>query len=260
MKLKKSLLLSSVFTYVVYLVFTLPILMVAGCSKSTPQELITRSANMARKGDWISAYQLAKRACELDSNNVEAHLMRAITAERNSEIDTAIDAAQKAVSLNPENFQAYYTLGRICAQNPRYYSQAKKALLNAKQLRNDDKNIMILLCNIVMGEKLKSSFRYLAQLPKYKDFTVTPAYYNQVALSYLQIGQIATAHKYFTVAANMGKNEPEIVFNAARFYKYYYKDQRRSAALYARYLKLTENSPVSAKFVQEARENSSIIQ
>jgi Flp pilus assembly protein TadD len=231
-----------------------------GCSKSTPKELITRSANMARKGDWISAYQLAKRACELDPKNVEAHLMRAITAERNSEVDTAIDAAQKAISLNPENFQAYYTLGRICSQNPRYFSQAKKALVNAKRLRNDDKNVMILLCNIVMKEELKSSFRYLAQLPKYKDFKVTAAYYNQVALSYLRIGQITTANKYFTVAANMGKNEPEIIFNAARFYKYYYKNQRRSASLYARYLTLTENSPVSPEFVKEARENSSIIQ
>ena len=61
-------------------------------------------------------------------------------------------------------------------------------------------------------------------------------------------------------ASNMGKNEPEIVFNVARFYKYYNKDQRRSASLYARYLTLTENSPVSFDFVKEARENSSILQ
>ena len=256
MKLKKSL----QFGVLLYSLFVLPALILVGCSKSTPQELITRSANMAKKGDWISAYQLAKRACELEPNNVEAHLMRAITAERNSEVDTAIDAAQKAVSLNPESFQAYYTLGRICSQNPRYYSQAKKALVKAKTLRNDDKNTMILLCNIVMQEELKSSFRYLAQLPKYKDFIVTPAYYNQVAVSYLKIGKISLANKYFVAASNMGKNEPEIVFNTARFYKYYNKNQRRSASLYARYLTLTENSPVSFDFVKEARENSSILQ
>jgi tetratricopeptide (TPR) repeat protein len=185
--------------------------------------------------------------------------MRAITAERNNEIDTAVDAAQKAVALNPENFQAHYTLGRICSKYPRYYEQAKKALLNAKRLRNDDVNTMVLLCNVVVKEELRSSFRYLAQLPKYKDFKVTAAYYNQVAVSYLRIGQIATAHKYFQVACNLGKNEPEIIFNAARFFRIHHRNLRRSSALYARYLQLIENSPAPHDFIKEAKEHSSIL-
>ena len=106
-------------------------LLAAGCGSRTANGCLAEASERASGGDWSGALKLARRAVELEPDNVAALIFRATACEKCGERDLALDSALQAVKVNPESFAAQYTLGRLYSADPARYADALNALEQA---------------------------------------------------------------------------------------------------------------------------------
>ena len=115
-------------------------LLPAGCGSRTADGCLVKAKEYADSGEWKEALKQARRAVELEPDNVSGLVFRAVASEKCGERDLALDSALQAVKINPESFAAQYTLGRIYASDPARYADAMNALEQALRLKPDDTN------------------------------------------------------------------------------------------------------------------------
>lgn len=212
---------------------------VTGCGPSTPEECLDRAMLSASAGEWKGAFKLASRAVKLAPGNIEALVMQSITARRCGKPETAYEAASRAVNLDPSSFAAQYTLGRVCMDDPTRSEEAKRALVNAFKLRRDDRDTLVLLCNLCERDALSSHLTFLTLLRRDPEYAGHPALYNQLGIAYMRIKDHAKARAAFVNAWKFGRNDPNITYNTACFFDRYTNSAQAAAKLYRDYLELS---------------------
>ena len=139
---------------------------IAGCSGSANDAgtLLHLAAKEAQNGKNSDALMLAKEACMLSPDNVEALLMRSLMAERCKDRPLALDSALQAVKLAPEHFAALYTVGRLYSYSPDSAVEAVSYLEKAHSINSEDINTLILLSNLTVSLKSPKALDFLNKI------------------------------------------------------------------------------------------------
>ncbi len=137
-----------------------------GCSGSANDvnTLLQMAVKEAQNGKNSNALMLAKDACIVSPDNVEALLMRALMAERCNDKTLALDSALQAFRLASNNFNVLYTLGRLYSYNKDTAAEAVGYLTKAHALKEDDVNTLILLANLSVALKSDKALGYLRKI------------------------------------------------------------------------------------------------
>ena len=233
----------------------LAFLLSAGCGSSTADGCLAKASEKAADGDWNGALKLARRAVELEPDNVAALLFRATACEKCGERDLALDSALQAVKINPESFAAQYTLGRLYSADPARYADAMNALEQAFRLKPDDTNTLILLCNVSVAMRSRQAVNYLRMLKRRPEFAKSAALDNQLGVALVRAGNFTAAKQAFMDACRNSKNNPDMVYNMGVFMDYYTPSKANARGFYRFFLKLTGNNPeyAAARARVEAR-------
>ena len=219
---------------------------VAGCGPATPGECLDQAAVSASKNEWKQAMKLTARAVSLAPDSSDALVFNAIASLRCGELEKARVSASRAVALTPESFIAQYTLGRVCMDDPEHRGEAMRALLNALKLRRDDRDTLVLLCNLGIEVASPNTLSFLNMLKRDQEFAESAALYNQLALAYLRNSDTTNAQRAFVNAWRNGRDNLTINYNAGCFFDRYTKAQNVALRLYDQYLKLSEGNPAEA--------------
>ena len=230
-------------------------LLAAGCGSRTANGCLAEASERASGGDWSGALKLARRAVELEPDNVAALIFRATACEKCGERDLALDSALQAVKVNPESFAAQYTLGRLYSADPARYADALNALEQAYRLKPDDTNTLILLCNVAVAMRSRQAVNYLLQLKRRPEVAKNPALDNQLGVALVHSGNFNAAKQAFMDACRNSKNNPGMVYNMGAFLDRYTTSRANARGFYKFFLKLTGGKPeyAAARARVEAR-------
>ena len=228
----------------------------SGCgNKKEVGDCVKKGTAAADKGDWETALKFADKGVENSPQSVDALLLKAVSAQRCGKLEDAYNAAAQAVKLAPNNFSAQYMLGSVCMEIPGRQAEALNAFKAALALREDDRDTLIAICNLMADTNDKALLNYLHKLEQLDpEFAKKSAsFHNQMGIARLRILNIKMALESFNKALKLCKeNDPTIVYNAASAYDQDYKRTqkitRRTEAkrLYGRYLQLTRNDKSAA--------------
>jgi tetratricopeptide (TPR) repeat protein len=230
-----------------FLAAVLTVTALSGCGKKSVGDCVKQGTAAADAGDWEAALRFAAKGVEHAPENVDAQLLKAVTARNCRKPDLAYEAASQAAKLAPDNFSAQYTLGCVCMDDPARNLEAKQAFLAAHELRPDDRDTLIALCNLMAVSGDPDLLKYIARLekcnsPDENDYAV---FRNQKGVALLRAGERDKALREFN-AAQMGDgwNDPDVVYNAACAYDNYRLSRGRVKKqtvrkIYEHYLELT---------------------
>ena len=218
--------------------------LLSGCGDGTPEQAMNKAVAFARNNEWGKAAKIADRLAKQNPSLAEAHVLRAVTSERSGDRQTALDAARRAVEIDPDNFVTLYTLARLYAADPARSSEANARLMKAWLKRKDDVQIKVLLCNVAMESGSPKAQFYLNNLAKIPKFSNSAVLYNQYGVLHARRKNYRHALLYFQAARKKEKNNPDILLNSARFHDSCYVKKQLSShikktdviRLYQRYL------------------------
>ena len=218
--------------------------LLSGCGDGTPEQAMNKAVAFARNNEWGKAAKIADRLAKQNPSLAEAHVLRAVTSERSGDRQTALDAARRAVEIDPDNFVTLYTLARLYAADPARSSEANARLMKAWLKRKDDVQIKVLLCNVAMESGSPKAQFYLNNLAKIPKFSKSAVLYNQYGVLHARRKNYRHALLYFQAARTKEKNNPDILLNSARFHDSCYVKKQLSShikktdviRLYQRYL------------------------
>ena len=192
---------------------------VPGCGRSGSAKLVTAGKAAAEKGDWEGAFKSASKALERSPKSVDALLLKALAAKKLGRHGDAYRAASKAAKLEPKNFSAQFMLGWVCMDDPAKREEAKMAFLRAYELRPQDRDTLIALCNLAADKNDPELLDWLEKLQKVDGGFAkrSAAFHNQMGIAYLRAGKDIEAFKKFKKARSMsdGWNDPHVVYNVA---------------------------------------------
>lgn len=218
---------------------------VAGCGKKSSGDSVGKAVAAADAGDWETASKFADNGVEESPENVDALLLKAAAARRCRQLDAAYTAAAKAVALAPNNFFAQYELGCVCMEIPGRQAEAKRALKAALNLRPNDRDTLIALCNLMAATGDRELLDYLNKLKKCApEFAEkSAAFHNQKGVALLRSNpHMALMNFDKALKLDSKWTDPTIVYNAACAYDRYRPSARQTTLkLYRRYLQLTKN-------------------
>ncbi len=218
--------------------------LLSGCGDGTPEQAMNKAVAFARNNEWGKAAKIADRLAKQNPSLAEVHVLRAVTSERSGDRQTALDAARRAVEIDPDNFVTLYTLARLYAADPARSSEANARLMKAWLKRKDDVQIKVLLCNVAMESGSPKAQFYLNNLAKIPKFSNSAVLYNQYGVLHARRKNYRHALLYFQAARKKEKNNPDILLNSARFHDSCYVKKQLSShikktdviRLYQRYL------------------------
>lgn len=245
MKLKK-------FTF--FLVPAVAVLLFSGCDNKTPQENLVSAIKEAEAGNWQESGKFADRAVAGAPDYVGALVMRAIACEKNDNYDKAVDSAARAAKLDPNSFAALYTLGRLYSTHPLRQAEAFNTLNAALRIRPDSSDAMVIICNVLMRMGAAEGRRYLAKLHTLEEYKKDPALYSQLGVIYTKMNRLPAADKMFIAAFRLAPNDPDVVFNMARFTADYVPRKHLSDKLYTRFEQLAQGKEKYTAELDEAKQ------
>lgn len=224
----------------------------SGCSGS-PEENLVAAIRAAETGNWKLARKHADRAAGGAPDHVGALVMRAIACEKNENYDQAVDSARRAAKLDPNSFAALYTLGRLYSSNPLRNAEAINTLNMALRIRPESAETKILICNIFSRMEADAGYNYLNRLQKDPDYKDDPALLSQKGVILAKNNKIREAYNCFVRAFKAAGNDPDVVFNTARFFTYYSPNRNFSRQLYSRFEQLASGREKYTAELDEAR-------
>ena len=198
--------------------FILAAVLLAGCGDGTPEQAMSKAVAFARNNEWGKAAKIADRLAKKNPSMAEAHVLRAVTSERSGDRQTALDAARRAVEIDPDNFVTLYTLARLYAADPARSSEAHARLMKAWTRRLTDVQVKILLCNVAMESNSPRTLHYLNNLARIPQLANSGVLHNQFGVTYDRARNYVKAYNSFLKARQLDKNNPAILLNSARFY------------------------------------------
>ena len=225
----------------------------SGCGNGSPEENLVKAIRAGETGNWQEARKFADRAAAGAPDHPGTLIMRAIACEKNQNYDQAVDSARRAAKLAPDSFAALYTLGRLYSSNPMRNAEAINTLNAALKLRPDSADTLILICNVFNRMDAVEGYSYLLKLQKNQNYKNDPALYSQLGVILAKTNKLRPAHTCLVNAFKLAGNDPDVVFNTARFFTGYSPNRNFSKQLYARFEKLASGREKYTAELEEAR-------
>lgn len=224
---------------IIYLAAIFTVLHLSGCSQPEVPAgaLLNQAAAKASEGNWAGADALAKQVLKQDKHNVNALMLRALARNNLDARSEAAEYAIHAARVRPDLFLAQYIQGMLLSRNGKP-ELALKALREARRLRPDDVNTLILLAENSLAvrryEDAAGYFKLLARHPGYRNSSYL---WNGLGICHTVLNP-KLAMKFFRVAQRNAPNDPVTALNVAVVYDRYLKDRARAAAGYERFIRL----------------------
>ncbi len=241
-------------------------LMVCFCGCSSEKDdvniMLNLSVQQAKSEQWKNTLNLAQDALKIDKNNTDALLIKAVAAENLGDWATAVDSALLAVKINPDNFVALYTLGRLYSLDNSRLSDAISYLEKAHKINPDDADTLVLLSNCAIKLKSKKSVMYLNRLSNVNGAYATDAdYCNMLGCANVFNNRFADAGKNFIFANKYSSSkDPIIAYNLAVFFDTYNGKRQNAVAFYKIFLNLVGNKAEFAEMKQNVQSRLKKIQ
>lgn len=229
------------------------VFMLSGCGNGTPEENLAAAINAAEKNNWKDARKFSDRAVAGAPDHVGALIMRAIACEKNENYDQAVDSARRAVRLAPESFAANYTLGRLYSSDPLRNAEAVNSLNAALRIRPDSAATRVLICNVFCRMAAVEGIPYLIQLSKDPVYKNDPALLSQLGVIYAKTNKTTLAYNSFVRAYKADNQNPDVVFNIARYMSNFRTHKNFSKQLYAHFIKLASGREKYTAELNEAK-------
>ena len=220
------------------------LLLICGCSKPvTPVPvLLDQAAVKAGEGDWSGADQLAQQVLDQDKDNADALMLRALAQFTLDSQNEAVEYAIHAARVRPDSFTAHYIQGMLLSKSGKS-DLALRALKEARRLRPDDTNTLILLAeNALALRRYQEAAGYFKQLAKDKKYLQTPYLWNGLGICLLSNPNQAL--KFFRMAERFGPDDPVTALNLAVLQDVHLKQPALAVSGYERFLQLTDGQPV----------------
>lgn len=230
-------------------ILALGFLVMLSCKKEqalSNNELINLAAKCGKEGNWPKACEYAKRAVAQNRNDVKGRVMYAIALDHHALVDYALDEAREAVKLDPENFLAQYTLGRILYDNQNYKG-CIGPLEKANKLKKNNPFVLVLLAQACRELNNPKALAYFYQLSKTARFSSKPGPHNEVALLLMKKKQISMATREFVKAKSLDPDNPTVALNLAVFLDRTVNNPKAAIRFYQKYLELTEANHALSK-------------
>ncbi len=221
------------------------LLFAAGCGDSSSAETVRKGLARAAAEDWKGACRQAERVLADEPDQTDALILKAVAAARLGDSASALDAARRAATLNPESYAAQYTLGRLYSAAPERRGEAIQALWRAYKLRPTDSRALLLLCNTAAAANHPQLASFLNLLRKFPEQVNTSEWHNQMGVAMLRRGDYNRAKQEFIAACRSGKRHPVALLNTAIFFDRFTTGRGRNTArqLYAEFIRRTGDSP-----------------
>lgn len=228
-----------------YVIFALFLL--CGCSgkSETESDLTQKAFNAASSADWSSALSYSNRALAVNPSDESAAVINALALEASGDVESAVKRLQ-TIGSESGNFMALYSLGRILAAQGKY-DQAIIPLTQAKELKGDDVNLLMLHAKVSTRLNRADTINVLQKLLESDKFAPdnTAIIWNETAVQCALKNDFSRAVKALDIAIAKSRTErPELFLNYAILLDFQPSLRvRRSEAKrhYEKYLALTEN-------------------
>ena len=244
-----------------YTVITFSIISIAAmlvslsaCSRTssmTTTELLDQATDAARSGNWKKTLKFAKVAVEREPANTPAFILLAMAYENTGKNEQAIEAARKAVKLEPDNFMAQYTLGRLYAIDQNKLQDAVEPLLRALKLRPGDADTLVLLADSSQKLNLPKTTDYYNQIVALPAFKKRYEPWNQLGVYYAEKGNLRNAAACFSQAYTMAPENHMVLLNFGIFFDKYVRKPDRALKYYQKYVEVTARNPEMEQKKQE---------
>jgi tetratricopeptide (TPR) repeat protein len=195
------------------------------------------------KADWQKARWFATKAVKQNQNDARAHVILALSLEQCGQINSAIDEIRKAVSLDPKNFLALFTNGRMLFENEKI-GDCIAPLMEAYKMQPDNANVLILLArsSAALG-RFKEAGGYYATLAKHPMYKDRPDPLNEIGVLYVNQKDYPKALAFFNGAYKRAPTNHIIVLNLGIVYDVHLKDYPNAIKFYNKYQELTLRNP-----------------
>ena len=214
-------------------------------TKLTNDQLLQNAfaAASGPKADWQKARLFAAKAVKQDQNDARAHVMLALSLEQCGQISGAIDEIRRAVALDPKNFLALFTNGRMLYENGRI-GDSISPLKEAYKIHPGNDNVLVLLAgsSAKLG-RFKEAANYYATLAKHPMYKDRPDPLNEIGVLYAAQKDYPTALACFNLAYKKAPNSHIVVLNLGIIYDVYLKDPPNAIRFYNKYQELTMRNP-----------------
>ena len=216
------------------------ILTMSGCSKPAVPVgvLLDQAAGKASEGDWAAAGRLAGEALKQDKQNADALMLKALACSNLDARHEAVEYAIQAAQVRPQLFLAHYLQGMLLSKNGKP-DAALKALKEARRLRPDDTNTLILLAeNSVAVRRYQEAAGYFKLLGKNQNYLRSAYLWNGLGVCHAVINP-TMALKFFQMAERFEPNNAVTALNLAVLYDQYLKKPDDARQNYDRFTRLT---------------------
>ncbi len=219
----------------------------SGTSSKSTVELLQTGTFLAKEGKWKKAYDYAYAAAKKEPTNISAQILLALTGEQIKKMPQALDAARKAVQINPDNFMAQYTLGRLYAKDSKTRQEAIEPLRIAQELNPRDVSVLLLRADVYfqlnsLDYAVNCYNEIITKHPNFLQSKINKAaIYNQLAVIYTKSNMDTHAAQCIKYAYNMAPDNPHILLNFGVFWEHI-KRNERSIAYYKKYLEVTSQN------------------
>jgi tetratricopeptide (TPR) repeat protein len=243
-------------------IIILPLLLLAlvilqSCSENLADkninDLLNRGCELAKNNDWQQALKYAQEAVKREPANAGALILLALAYENSGDLEQALQTARLAVKADAKYFQAQYTLGRLCLQDPAKIQDSIEPLKRALRLNPGDTDTLVLLAQGSKKLGLLETVKYFEQLAKSKRYQGRPEPWNEMMIIYAEQNNTRDAARCLVTAYSRAKDNPIIVLNFALFWDYYANPKRPVQAVkyYRKFLTIVaNNSAFDSKVVQ----------
>lgn len=223
------------------------------CSDETEDlsvdQLIQNAYTAAHEGRWEDTLKFSEQAYTKRPDDTTVRIMHALALENNGRDNDALETSRLAAE-DAKSFLAQYTYARMLFQRKKY-DQAQAYLKKALELKADDFNTLVLLqqtaANLKQYQENQAYCRKLMELFGSKRGTEFSSYiYNELALNILRGMPKMTPQIQQTLieinrrASKADPASPELEWNQAIMYDFYFHDFTTAKKHYEKFLEMTE--------------------
>lgn len=207
----------SILRFSLVCLFSLASVFLISCGKGdfeTNDSLLRKAIDAAvERGEWKDAKALAFKAVTQNGKDANARVVFALTLEQSDELDRAIEEVNQAVLLDPDNFMAQYTKGRLLFKS-QSYEDCPAPLEKAKVLKTNCPQVLSLLARsyAYLGVNDKAIKNY-AELAKLGEYGKRPEIYNELGVLFFKKKDYKRSARFFKKALSMDLNAPTVNLN-----------------------------------------------
>ncbi|GEM_PF-2641039 len=221
------------------LIFLVAALVLAGCGKLDPRELLTEALEAARHGDrqsWLTTRELLKTCRdEHGVNDPDVDALYVYALWRTDEQDQAIQVGRKLADSHPQAFAPQFILGKFY-YGDKDYQNALTYLRQAHALQPEHVDCLLLYASCAGLLNLDNAGDLYEALDAHEQYRDTGTLSNERAVWHAGRGDTRGAFSHVAKALDLSDHHPLIWLNKARIADFYANKPSLARKFYRQFL------------------------